>query len=65
MEQIHNQFKLGNNQFAVQIRPAENHRERENKIFVGMLPKSFGETELHDLFSGFGELKEVTELRSF
>jgi CUG-BP- and ETR3-like factor len=44
----------------LQIRPAESHSERENKIFVGMLPKSVSEAGLHDMFSPFGQLKEVT-----
>ena len=59
IQQLHDQLKLGQSQFAIQIRPAENHKERENKVFVGMLPKSFGEVELHTLFSGYGQLKEV------
>jgi RNA recognition motif-containing protein len=43
----------------LQIRPAESNSERENKIFVGMLPKSVSEAGLHDMFSPFGQLKEV------
>lgn len=33
--------------------------ERENKVFVGMLPKSLDEQDLYDVFRSFGELKEV------
>lgn len=43
----------------LQIRPAESPSERENKIFVGMLPKSISEAELLDMFSRYGQLKEV------
>ena len=37
----------------------ENQAERENKVFVGMLPKSLDEKDLYDIFRSFGELKEV------
>ena len=42
------------------VQPAvENQAERENKVFVGMLPKSLDEKDLYDIFRSFGELKEV------
>jgi len=31
-----------------------------NKVYVGNLPFSFGEKELRDAFSGFGEISEAT-----
>ena len=40
----------------------ENQAERENKVFVGMLPKSLDEKDLYDIFRSFGELKEVPVL---
>jgi RNA recognition motif-containing protein len=33
--------------------------ERENKVFIGMLPKILDEKDLYDIFRSFGELKEV------
>lgn len=47
----------------LQVRFAETQVERENKLFVGMLPKTFSEQELKDLFSPYGELKEVHIIR--
>lgn len=43
----------------IQIRPAESQAERENKIFVGMLPKTITELDLHNMFARYGQLKEV------
>ena len=43
----------------MQVRPAESQAERENKLFVGMLPKTITEEELCAIFSDFGELREV------
>lgn len=47
----------------MQVRFAETQVEKENKLFVGMLPKTFNENELHQLFLAFGELKEVHIIR--
>ena len=33
-----------------QVRPAEGHSERDNKLFVGMVPKTADEAELRDVF---------------
>lgn len=45
------------------MRFAETQVEKENKLFVGMLPKTFTENELHQMFVPFGELKEVHIIR--
>lgn len=47
----------------LQVRFAETQVEKENKLFVGMLPKTFNEHELRQLFQPFGELKEVHIIR--
>ena len=38
--------------------------ERENKLFVGMLPKVLTEMDLIDIFSCYGELREVHLMRN-
>jgi RNA recognition motif-containing protein len=38
--------------------------DQENKLFVGMLPKTFSEAELQDLFHSYGELREIHIIRS-
>jgi len=44
---------------ALQVRVAENPSEKENKLFVGMLPRSVDEQVLYQLFIVYGELREV------
>ena len=48
---------------ALQVRIAETQVERENKIFVGMLPKTATEQDLTNIFSEYGELREVHVIR--
>lgn len=48
---------------ALQVRFAETQVDRDNKLFIGMLPKTLGEQDLHDLFSMYGELREVHVIR--
>ena len=45
------------------MRIAETQVERENKIFVGMLPKTATENDLTNTFSVYGELREVHVIR--
>jgi hypothetical protein len=33
--------------------------ERENKLFIGMLPKTMAEAHLQEMFGRFGEIREV------
>lgn len=47
----------------LQVRIAETHTERENKLFIGMLPKTIHEQDLHAMFAPFGELREVHIIR--
>lgn len=60
---LNNKVKLPHSVNNLQVRFAETQVERENKLFVGMLPKTFTEQELKDLFSPYGELKEVHIIR--
>jgi hypothetical protein len=47
----------------LQVRFAETQVDRDNKLFIGMLPKTMGEQDLHDMFSIYGELREVHVIR--
>jgi CUG-BP- and ETR3-like factor len=38
--------------------------ENENKLFIGMLPKSVDETDLEAMFCSYGELREIHVIRS-
>lgn len=40
------------------------HTERENKLFVGMLPKNVDEGLVEGLFAPFGKIKEIHIIRS-
>jgi len=40
------------------------HAERENKLFVGMLPKTVDDAMLELLFAPYGKIKEVHIIRT-
>eukprot|EP01041_Mallomonas_annulata_P002639 gene2639-5177_t len=63
VEQLHDKIKLPNAVNPLQVRPAESQAERENKLFVGMLPKTITEEDLHGIFSIYGDLREVHIIR--
>jgi RNA recognition motif-containing protein len=46
-----------------QVRPADVHTDRENKLFIGMLPKTVDDNRLEALFSPFGRIKEIHIIR--
>ena len=48
---------------ALQVRPANQGKEEERKLFVGMLPKTFSDAELKALVSRYGVVEEATVLR--
>jgi CUG-BP- and ETR3-like factor len=47
-----------------QTDPSLSEAERENKLFVGMLPKILTEMDVIDIFSCYGELREVHLMRN-
>jgi RNA recognition motif-containing protein len=47
----------------LQVRIAESQAERENKLFIGMLPKTLNEDDLHTMFIQYGDLREVHVIR--
>lgn len=46
------------------MRIAESQAERENKLFIGMLPKVVNEQDLHAMFIPYGDLREVHIIRT-
>ena len=46
------------------MRPADVHAERENKLFVGMLPKNVDESLLETIFTPYGKIKEIHIIRT-
>lgn len=46
------------------MRIAESQAERNNKLFIGMLPKTLTEDDLYTMFGPYGELKEVHVIRT-
>jgi CUG-BP- and ETR3-like factor len=42
---------------------ADSPGDRDNKLFIGMLPKTLGEEDLQSMFSVYGELREVHLIR--
>lgn len=47
----------------MQVRYAESFIEREHKLFIGMLPKTVNEEDLNDMFSPYGDLREIHVIR--
>lgn len=47
----------------LQVRFAEGNVEKDIKLFVGMLPKTFAESELHRMFQPYGDIKEIHIIR--
>lgn len=46
------------------MRPADVQTEKENKLFVGMLPKTVDEPFLEEMFSKYGKIKEIHVMRT-
>eukprot|EP00428_Durinskia_dybowskii_P081497 CAMPEP_0170425196 /NCGR_PEP_ID=MMETSP0117_2-20130122/37978_1 /TAXON_ID=400756 /ORGANISM="Durinskia baltica, Strain CSIRO CS-38" /LENGTH=647 /DNA_ID=CAMNT_0010684147 /DNA_START=147 /DNA_END=2090 /DNA_ORIENTATION=+ len=63
VDKLHDKVQLPNSLNPLQVRYAETQVDRENKLFIGMLPKTMGEQDLHDMFSMYGELREVHVIR--
>lgn len=63
VEKLHDKTKLPNSQNTLQVRVAETQIERENKLFVGMLPKTASEQDLTTMFCAYGDLREVHIIR--
>lgn len=51
-------------QNPLQVRPAEGQAEQENKLFVGMAPKSATEEDIRAVFEPYGTLREIHVIRN-
>lgn len=69
-EELHDKFNFPGARKAVQIKPASNSNdqhtvaEQENKLFVGMTSRNADEDTLRELFSPFGEIREIYIIRN-
>ncbi|XP_074358961.1 RNA-binding protein BRN1-like isoform X2 [Apium graveolens] len=60
----HNKKTLPGAASPLQVKYADGELERlEHKLFVGMLPKNVTEVEVSDLFSQYGDIKDLQILR--
>ncbi|CBN78228.1 conserved unknown protein [Ectocarpus siliculosus] len=78
VDKFHNKVKLPNAHNPVQVRPADSQMgddrlgpngrvapvDRENKLFVGMLPHDADDMTLTEVFSRFGEITEIYCMRN-
>nr|CAB3479393.1 unnamed protein product [Digitaria exilis] len=61
---FHNKRTLTGASSPLQVKYADGELERlEHKLFIGMLPKNVTDTELTDLFSKYGNIKDLQILR--
>ncbi|CAM9136088.1 unnamed protein product [Discosporangium mesarthrocarpum] len=61
---LHGQRRLQRAQNPLQVRPAEGQAEQENKLFVGMAPKSADEDDIRAVFSPYGTIREIHVIRN-
>ncbi|XP_014511167.1 RNA-binding protein BRN1 isoform X2 [Vigna radiata var. radiata] len=60
----HNKKTLPGASSPLQVKYADGELERlEHKLFIGMLPKNISEDEVSDLFSKYGNIKDLQILR--
>lgn len=60
---LHNIKVLPGMHHPMQIKPADCENRTDRKLFVGMLPKKFSESDVRNLFSPYGTIEECTVLR--
>lgn len=60
---LHNVRTLPSMHNPIQMKPADNENRQERKIFIGMLCKKYGETEVRSMFSQYGNIEECMVLR--
>jgi len=62
-EALHNKFTFPGGRRPAQVKLAE-PSVPENKLFIGMLSRKAGETEVRELFEPFGEVREIYMIRN-
>jgi RNA recognition motif-containing protein len=68
-EELHDQVTLPSGRKPLQVRPANENSSvttpvQENKLFVGMTSRNADESSLRELFSPFGEIREIYIIRN-
>ena len=63
IRELHNRMLLPKAHNPLQVKPAAGRAERENKLFVGMMPRSASEPDVGAVFSRFGEIREIYIIR--
>lgn len=65
---LHDTFTFPGGRRPAQVKPAEpsgtTTTVQENKLFIGMLSRKAGEPEVRELFSSFGEIREIYMIRN-
>ncbi|CAM9762297.1 unnamed protein product [Choristocarpus tenellus] len=61
---LHGQRRLQRATNPLQVRPAEGQAEQENKLFVGMAPKSADEDDIRAVFFPYGTIREIHVIRN-
>lgn len=62
-ESLHDKFTFPGARRPAQVKPAE-PSVPENKLFIGMLSRKAGETEVREIFGPYGEIKEIYMIRN-
>lgn len=62
-ESLHDKFTFPGARRPAQVKPAE-PSVPENKLFIGMLSRKAGETEVREIFAPYGEIKEIYMIRN-
>jgi len=68
-EELHDKYHFPGARKAVQIKPASSSTEQtlaeqENKLFIGMTSRNAEEDHLRELFTPFGEIREIYIIRN-
>ncbi|CAL8073745.1 unnamed protein product [Orchesella dallaii] len=60
---LHNIKTLPGMNNTVQMKPADNENRHDRKLFIGMISKTWNESDVRNLFSRFGTIDDCTVLR--
>jgi CUG-BP- and ETR3-like factor len=71
VEDLHDKVTLSNGRKPLQVRPANENPSnvtapplQENKLFIGMTSRNADENSIRELFSPFGEIREIYLIRN-
>lgn len=61
---LHNIRTLHGMHHPIQMKPSDVESQIDRKLFIGMLPKKYSESDVRTLFSPFGAIEECSVLRN-